>query len=81
MKIQYQDVRSHEKKDFDVSCGVVLSYYALLQLIRPWYPYELKKRCMIIEEQVERLLQNGKPAKVSKVKGSSGDTTKPDFEK
>jgi hypothetical protein len=41
--------------------------------------YELKKRCMAIEEQVEELLRNGKPAKVFKVKGSGGDTTKPDF--
>jgi hydroxylamine dehydrogenase len=43
--------------------------------------YELKKRCMIIEEQVEKLLQNGKSAKVFKVKGSGGDTAKLDFEK
>lgn len=43
--------------------------------------YELKKRCMAIEEQVEELLRNGKPAKVFKVKGSGGDTTKPDFGK
>lgn len=43
--------------------------------------YELKKRCMEIEEQVEELLRNGKPAKVFKVKGSGGDTTKPDFGK
>ena len=43
--------------------------------------YELKKRCMIIEEQVEELLKSGKPAKVFKVKSSDGDTTKPDFEK
>jgi len=43
--------------------------------------YELKKRCMIIEEQVEQLLQSGRPSKVFDVKGSGGDTTKPDFEK
>jgi hypothetical protein len=43
--------------------------------------YELKKRCMSIEEQAEQLLQNGRPAKVFEVKGSTGDTTKPDFEK
>jgi hypothetical protein len=41
--------------------------------------YELKKGCMEIEEQVEELLRNGRPAKVFKVKGSGGDTTKPDF--
>jgi vacuolar-type H+-ATPase catalytic subunit A/Vma1 len=43
--------------------------------------YELKKRCMIIEEQVEQLLQSDKPAKVFEVKSSDGDTTKPDFQK
>jgi hydroxylamine dehydrogenase len=43
--------------------------------------YELKKRCMSIEEQAEQLLQSGRPAKVFEVKGSGGDTTKPDFEK
>jgi hypothetical protein len=41
--------------------------------------YELKKRCMIIEEQVEQLLKNGESAKVFEVKSSNGDTTKPDF--
>jgi hypothetical protein len=41
--------------------------------------YELKKRCMDIEEQVEKLLNSGKPAKVFEVKASGGDTTKPDF--
>ena len=43
--------------------------------------YELKKRCMEIEEQAERLLQQGKPAKVFKVKGATGATTKPEIGK
>ncbi len=43
--------------------------------------YELKKRCMEIEAQVEELLKSGKPAKVFEIKGSGGDTTKPDFSK
>jgi len=42
--------------------------------------YECKKRYMEIEEQAEKLLKSGKPAKVFKVKGSGGDTTKPNFE-
>ena len=41
----------------------------------------MKKRCMEIEEHVEQLLKNGKLAKVFKVRGSGGDTTKPDFSK
>ena len=32
-----------------------------------------------IEEQVEALLESGKPARVFKVKSSDGDTTKPDL--
>ena len=43
--------------------------------------YELKKRCMDIEEQVEQLLQSQKASKVFEVRGSGGDTTKPNFEK
>jgi hypothetical protein len=43
--------------------------------------YELKKRSMEIEEQADELLKSGKPAKVFKLKGSGGDTTKPDFSK
>jgi hypothetical protein len=41
--------------------------------------YELKKRCMAIEEQAEELLRSGKPAKVFEVKGAGGSTTKPDL--
>jgi hypothetical protein len=43
--------------------------------------YELKKRSMEIETQAEELMRTKKPGKVFKVKGSSGDTTKPDFSK
>lgn len=35
--------------------------------------YELKKRCMKIEEQVEELLESGKPAKVFKIRGTHVD--------
>lgn len=41
--------------------------------------YELKKRCIEIEEQVEELQKSGKPAKVHEIKGATGDTTKPTF--
>jgi hypothetical protein len=43
--------------------------------------YEMKKRCMEIEEQAEVLLNSSEPAKAFDVKGSSGDTSKPDFQK
>ncbi|MHC4148506.1 MAG: multiheme c-type cytochrome [Planctomycetota bacterium] len=39
--------------------------------------YELKKRCMAIEEQAEQLLKGGKPAKVFEVKGTGGTGTRP----
>jgi hypothetical protein len=39
--------------------------------------YEMKKRCMAIEEQAEQLVKGGKPAKVFEVKGTGGSTTKP----
>jgi len=42
--------------------------------------YELKKRSLEIEEQVEELLKSGKPAKVHDIKGATGDTTKPKFD-
>jgi len=42
--------------------------------------YELKKRCIEIEEQVEELLESGKPARVHNIKGATGDTTKPQFD-
>ena len=41
--------------------------------------YELKKRCMAIEEQGEQLLSGGKPARVFDVRGPGGDTARPDF--
>jgi hypothetical protein len=43
--------------------------------------YDLKKRCMTIEELAEQLIKSGKPAKVFEVRGATGDTTKPDFNK
>lgn len=43
--------------------------------------YEMKKRCMDIEELAEHLLKSGKPAKVFQVRGATGDTTKPDVRK
>jgi hydroxylamine dehydrogenase len=41
--------------------------------------YELKKRCMEIQEEAEKLIRSGKPATVFEVRGSGGNTTIPDF--
>jgi hypothetical protein len=43
--------------------------------------YELKKRCMEMEQEIEDLIKSGKPAKVFEVKGSGGDTTAPNINK
>ena len=43
--------------------------------------YELKKRCLEMDEQIEELLESGKPARVHDIKGATGDTTKPQFDK
>ncbi len=42
--------------------------------------YELKKRCMEIEDQAAELLESGKPATVHRVKGADGPTTRPAFD-
>ena len=39
--------------------------------------YELKKRCLEIEEKVDRLIESGKPGKVYEIRGSGGVTTQP----
>jgi len=47
-----------------------------------WHGFcEMKKRCMEIEAEVEHVLKEGKPVKKFDVKGTGGDTTKPDFTK
>jgi hypothetical protein len=34
-----------------------------------------------MDEQIEELLESGKPARVHDIKGATGDTTKPQFDK
>ena len=43
--------------------------------------YEMKKRCMVIEEKAEKLFKSKKPAKKFNVRGATGSTTKPDIPK
>lgn len=43
--------------------------------------YEMKKRCMVIDEMIDELKESGKPAKVHKLRGTGGSTKKPDFSK
>ena len=43
--------------------------------------YELKKRCLEMDEQIEQKLKENKPAKPAHIKGTGGSTKKPDFTK
>lgn len=43
--------------------------------------YEMKKRCMEIDDMIDELKESGKPAKVHKLRGTGGSTKKPDFSK
>ena len=43
--------------------------------------YELKKRCIEIDEQIEQILKENKPAHPKKIKGATGSTEKPDYTK
>ena len=43
--------------------------------------YEMKKRCMELDEQAEELLKSGKPGKVFDIRGASGNTVKPKLRK
>ncbi|MBI9017171.1 MAG: hydroxylamine oxidoreductase [Phycisphaerae bacterium] len=38
--------------------------------------YEMKKRCMVIDEEVEKLLESGKPGKIFNVRGTSAPLKK-----
>ncbi len=41
--------------------------------------YELKKRCMEMDEEIDKVLEENKPVKKFDVKGTGGETTKPKF--
>jgi hypothetical protein len=43
--------------------------------------FELKKRCMEMDEQIDELLESGKPARVHDIKAATGNTRKPQFDK
>jgi hydroxylamine dehydrogenase len=76
LEIEMYELWHHEGRRARFGAAMMAPDYAW------WHGfYELKKRCMEIQEEVEKLLQAGKPAKVFEVKGSGGDTTKPDIGK
>ena len=74
LEIEMYELWHHEGRRARFGAAMMAPDYAW------WHGfYDLKKRVMSIEEKAEKLLESGKPAKVFKVKGSGGDTTKPDF--
>ncbi|UCG57442.1 MAG: hypothetical protein JSU70_21565 [Phycisphaerales bacterium] len=76
LEIEMYELWHHEGRRARFGAAMMAPDYAW------WHGfYELKKRCMEIEEQAEKLLDSGKPGKVFEVRAADGDTTKPDFNK
>jgi hypothetical protein len=76
LEIEMYELWHHEGRRARFGAAMMAPDYAW------WHGfYELKKRCMEIETEVEKLLKSNKPGKVHEVKGSGGDTTKPDLPK
>ena len=76
LEIDFYELWHHEGRRARFGAAMMAPDYAW------WHGfYELKKRCMTIEEQAEYLLQNKKAAKIFDVKGTGGDTTGADFDR
>jgi len=76
LEIDFYELWHHEGRRARFGAAMMAPDYAW------WHGfYELKKRCMTIEEQAEHLLQSKKAAKIFDVKGTGNDTTQPDFDR
>jgi hypothetical protein len=76
LEIEMYELWHHEGRRARFGAAMMAPDYAW------WHGfYELKKRCMTIEEHAEQLLKSGKPAKVFQVRGATGDTTNPNLNK
>ncbi|MBN1766569.1 MAG: cytochrome c3 family protein [Sedimentisphaerales bacterium] len=74
LEIEMYELWHHEGRRARFGAAMMAPDYAW------WHGfYELKKRCMDMEAEIEHVLQTGKPVKVFQVKGSGGDTIKPDY--
>jgi hypothetical protein len=74
LEIEMYELWHHEGRRARFGAAMMAPDYAW------WHGfYELKKRCMVIKEEAEKLIESGRPATVFNVNGSGGDTTKPDF--
>jgi hypothetical protein len=76
LEVQMYELWHHEGRRARFGAAMMAPDYAW------WHGfYEMKKRCMEIEDEVEEILKSGKPAKKHQVRGTGGDTKKPDFTK
>ena len=74
LEIEMYELWHHEGRRARFGAAMMAPDYAW------WHGfYDLKKRAMAIEEKAEKLLESGKPAKMFDVKGSGGNTNKPDL--
>jgi hypothetical protein len=72
LEIEMYELWHHEGRRARFGAAMMAPDYAW------WHGfYELKKRYMNLETEVEKLLKSGKPEKIHKLPGSGGDTTKP----
>lgn len=70
LEFEFYELWHHEGRRARFGAAMMAPDYAW------WHGfYELKKRCMTIEEEAEALLKSGKPEKAFKVRGTTGDTT------
>jgi uncharacterized protein with PIN domain len=74
LEIEMYELWHHEGRRARFGAAMMAPDYAW------WHGfYELKKRYMDLEDEVEHVLKENKPVKVHKVPGSGGDTTKPNI--
>jgi hypothetical protein len=74
LEVDFYELWHHEGRRARFGAAMMAPDYAW------WHGfYELKKRCMLIEEEAEQLLKTAKHGKVFDVKGSGGSTSKPQF--
>ena len=76
LEIEMYELWHHEGRRARFGAAMMAPDYAW------WHGfYEMKKRFMTIEHEAEELLKSGKPGKIFEVKGSGGDTKKPEIGK
>ena len=76
LEIEFYELWHHEGRRARFGAAMMAPDYAW------WHGfYEMKKRCMVIEDLADELLKSKKPARVFELIGTGGDTTRPDLGK